>query len=99
VATGESHSVREFLTEVFEYLGLDWEKYVKTDARYFRPTEVDLLQGDSSKARRVLNWKPRVTFKELARLMVDADMRIAEQERIIKTHGEDNRWKQGDQTG
>jgi GDPmannose 4,6-dehydratase len=89
VATGECHSVREFLVEVFEYLGLDWQKHVRTDPRYFRPAEVDLLQGDAGKARRILNWKPRVTFKELARLMVDADTKIAEREQIVKMHGQD----------
>lgn len=82
----ECHSVRDFLTEVFEYLDLDWERHVRTDPRYFRPSEVDLLQGDSSKARRILKWKPKVTFKALARIMADADMEIAERERIIEAH-------------
>ncbi|MFH1716992.1 MAG: GDP-mannose 4,6-dehydratase [Planctomycetota bacterium] len=88
VATGESHSVREFLAEVFGYLDLNWEKYVEIDARYFRPSEVDLLQGDASKVREVLKWKPKVTFKELARMMTEADMKIAEHEKIIKDHQE-----------
>ena len=74
VATGETHSVREFLEEAFSYVGLDWQDYVKVDEKYFRPAEVDLLLGDPAKAKRVLGWKPRVTFKELVRLMVDADM-------------------------
>jgi len=90
VATGACHSVREFLVEVFEYLGLDWQKHVRTDLRYLRPTEVDLLQGDAGKARRLLNWQPRVTFQELARLMVDADLKIAERERLVKIHGQDH---------
>ncbi len=86
VATGESHSVREFVKEVFSHLDLDWQKYVEIDPRYFRPTEVDLLQGDASKAKKLLNWQPKVTFKELARLMTDADMEIAKQEQILKDH-------------
>ncbi len=89
VATGESHSVREFLSEVFGYLDLDWEEHVEIDPRYFRPTEVDFLQGDSSKARKVLGWKPKVTFKELAKIMTDADMQIAEREKILKDHGKE----------
>ena len=87
IATGETHSVREFLDEVFGYLGLDWQKYVETDPRYLRPTEVDFLQGDSSKARKVLKWEPKVTFKELAKMMTDADMKLAEDEKILKDHG------------
>ena len=86
VATGESHSVREFVDEVFSYLELDWQKYVEIDQHYFRPSEVDYLQGDASKAKKVLKWEPKVTFKELARLMTDADMEIAENEKIIEDH-------------
>jgi GDPmannose 4,6-dehydratase len=74
VATGETHSVREFLEEAFSYVGLNWQDYVKVDEKYFRPAEVDLLLGDPSKARAALGWKPRVTFKELVRMMVDADL-------------------------
>ena len=74
IATGETHSVREFLEEAFRYLNLDWNKYVEIDPRYYRPTEVDVLQGDASKARNKLGWKAKVTFKELVRLMVDADL-------------------------
>jgi GDPmannose 4,6-dehydratase len=86
VATGESHSVREFLDEVFGYLGLDWQRYVEIDPRYFRPTEVDTLEGDPSKAAKVLKWKPKVTFAELARMMTDADMKLAEHEKILTDH-------------
>jgi len=86
IATGESHSVREFLDEVFGYLGLDWQKYVKIDPRYYRPTEVDYLQGDPSKAKKELGWRPKVTFKELAKLMTDADMKLAENEKILNDH-------------
>ena len=74
IATGETHSVREFLEEAFSYANLDWQKYVEIDPRYYRPTEVDVLLGDASKARNKLGWKPKVTFKELVRLMVDADL-------------------------
>jgi len=87
IATGETHSVKEFLAEVFGYLDLDWQKYVEIDSRYYRPTEVDFLLGDSSKAKKVLKWKPKVTFKELAKMMTDADMRLAEHEKILKDHG------------
>jgi GDPmannose 4,6-dehydratase len=74
VATGETHSVREFLDEAFGYAGLDWQKYVKVDPKYFRPAEVDFLLGDPAKAKAKLGWKPKVSFRELVRLMVDADM-------------------------
>ena len=74
VATGETHSVREFLEEAFGYVGLNWQDYVVVDPKYFRPAEVEFLLGDPTKVRTKLGWKPRVTFKELVRLMVDADM-------------------------
>jgi GDPmannose 4,6-dehydratase len=73
LATGETHSVREFLDEAFGYAGLDWSAYVKIDERYFRPAEVDLLLGDASKAKEKLGWEPSVRFAELARMMVDHD--------------------------
>jgi GDPmannose 4,6-dehydratase len=73
VATGEEHSVREFLEEAFRHAGLDWEQHVKIDERYFRPAEVDRLLGDASKARKILGWQPKVSFQELVRIMVDAD--------------------------
>jgi GDPmannose 4,6-dehydratase len=74
VAMGETHSVREFLEEAFGYVGLKWQDFVKVDPKYFRPAEVDVLLGDPTKARTVLGWKPKVSFKELVRLMVDADI-------------------------
>ncbi len=74
IATGEAHSVREFLEEAFAYQDLDWREYVEIDPRYFRPTEVDHLLGDARKAREVLGWQPRVSFGKLVRLMVDADL-------------------------
>ena len=73
ISTGETHSVKEFLTEAFEYANLDWQDYVVIDPKYFRPTEVDVLIGDSSKAQKKLGWKPKVRFKELVKIMVDAD--------------------------
>jgi len=80
IATGETHSVREFLDESFGYLDLDWKKHVETDPRYLRPAEVDLLLGDPSKARRELGWEPKVGFKELVRIMVDHDLELARSE-------------------
>src|SRR5438093_1326510 len=74
IATQETHSVRDFLQEAFSYVDLDWRDYVETDPKYYRPTEVDLLVGDASKAKRMLGWKARTTFKDLVRLMVDADI-------------------------
>ena len=74
IGTGECHSVKEFLEEAFAYQGLDWERYVRIDPRYFRPTEVELLVANPTKARDKLGWEPKVNFKELVRIMVDADM-------------------------
>jgi GDPmannose 4,6-dehydratase len=86
VATGETRSVKDFLKEAFGYAGLDWKKYVEIDKRYFRPTEVDFLLGDSSKARKKLKWKPKVDFKGLVRMMVDADMKEVER-KLYGTEG------------
>jgi GDPmannose 4,6-dehydratase len=80
IATGESHSVKEFVEEAFGLLGLDWQKHVEVDKRYLRPAEVDTLAGDFSKAKRELGWQPKVQFKELVRLMVDADLELAKRE-------------------
>lgn len=74
IATGKTHSVREFLAEAFSYVDLDWQDYVELDPRYLRPAEVDYLVGDAAKAKRAFGWEPKVAFKELVRLMVDADM-------------------------
>ena len=90
VATGETHSVSEFVQEVFGYLDLDWQEYVEIDPRYFRPSEVDYLEGDASKAREALDWKPKVGFKKLARMMTDSDMKSAERAKIIHDHQEAN---------
>jgi len=87
VATGQTHSVREFLKLVFDRVGLDWKKYVEVDSRYLRPAEIDVLQGDASKARRVLGWKPQVSFEELVAMMVDADWNLAKNERLLADHG------------
>jgi GDPmannose 4,6-dehydratase len=86
IATGETHSVREFLDEVFGLLDLDWQQYVAVDPRYFRPAEVDLLLGDASKARAVLGWKPNITFKGLAKMMTEEDWKIAKRERLLAEH-------------
>jgi GDPmannose 4,6-dehydratase len=86
VATGETHSVREFLDLAFGELDLDWKSYVKIDPRYFRPTEVDILIGDAGKARQLLGWEPTVTFPQLVKMMVQADL-IAERQRLEGTQG------------
>lgn len=100
VGTGEAHSVREFLDEAFGYVGLDWHEYVKIDSRYFRPTEVDYLQADASRAIKILGWEPRVLFRDLVRVMVDADMELlgldtpGEGRKILATHhGPWHRWE------
>ncbi len=100
IGTGEAHSVREFLDEAFGYVGLDWHDYVEIDPRYFRPTEVDFLLADATKASRELDWQPRVYFKDLVRVMVDADMERmglvppGEGRRILeKHHGNWHRWE------
>jgi GDPmannose 4,6-dehydratase len=80
VATGESHTVREFAELAFARVGLDWRRHVEIDPRYYRPAEVDHLRGDASKARRVLGWEPKTTFSELVALMVDADRQLLEDE-------------------
>ncbi|MGE5538444.1 MAG: GDP-mannose 4,6-dehydratase [Gemmatimonas sp.] len=87
VATGESYSVRDFLEEAFRQLDLDWRPHVEIDARYFRPTEVDALQGDASRARLVLGWRPRTSFKELVRMMVESDLELARQEKTLADAG------------
>ena len=76
VATGETHTVREFVQIAFDFVGLDWEKYVEIDPKYFRPNEVDLLQGDASKAERTFGWRPKVKLQDLVKLMVDADIKL-----------------------
>ena len=82
IATGETHSVREFVEGAFSYLDLDWRDYVEIDPWYYRPSEVDVLQGDATKARRALGWEPKVSFTDLIRLMVDSDMLLARREAI-----------------
>jgi GDPmannose 4,6-dehydratase len=87
VATGESYSVRDFLDKASEYAGLDWHRFVETDPRYLRPTEVDYLLGDGSKAREKLGWKPAVTFPNLVRRMVEHDLELARQEHLLAGAG------------
>jgi len=84
MATNQTNSVKDFVMETFNLLDLDWEKYVDYDKRYERPTEVDLLIGDPAKAKRQLNWEPKVHFKELVKIMVDADLVLAKQELAYK---------------
>ena len=81
IATGETHSVREFLEVAFAHVGLDWQKYVEIDSRYFRPAEVDLLIGDAGKAKRKLGWEPKTKFVDLVKLMVDADIELLRKHR------------------
>ncbi len=84
IATGEAHTVREFLIEAFNHVNLDWEKYVRIDKRYLRPSDVWHLEGDASKAEKALGWKPATTFKDLVRIMMEADLRAARKERAAK---------------
>ena len=76
IATGETHTVREFVETAFAHVDLDWKKFVKHDSRYERPAEVDLLIGDATKAKKSFGWEPKVRFKDLVRIMVDADMAL-----------------------
>jgi GDPmannose 4,6-dehydratase len=82
IATGQCHTVRDFLDESFGHVGLDWNKYVEIDPRYFRPAEVDELRGDMTKAKTILKWEPKVKFPQLVSMMVDADLAI------IRAHGD-----------
>ncbi len=102
IGTGVAPTIQEFVEEAFSYAGLDWREHVEIDPRYFRPTEVDFLQADASKARRVLDWNPKVTYKDLARIMVDADMEmvglkpIGEGLKVLERHfGNWHRWETG----
>ena len=98
IGTGEAHSVREFVEEAFSYAGLSYEKYVQIDPRYFRPTEVDVLVADPRKAKRELEWEPKVKFKELVKIMVDADFRrsglepIGEGDELLKKNFPSRWW-------
>jgi GDPmannose 4,6-dehydratase len=87
IATGETHSVREFAEKVFSKLGLDWQRHVAIDPRYFRPTEVDVLLGDATKARKILGWQPRIGFEKLIDMMIAADLETAEKEKTLLDAG------------
>jgi len=87
IATGETHSVREFVEIVFRKLGLDYRKHVSIDPKYFRPTEVDILLGDATKAKKKLGWEPKVSFEQLIDMMIEADMEMAEKEKTLKDAG------------
>jgi len=99
IGTGKTHSVREFVEKAFAYVGLDWKQYVEVDARYFRPTEVEFLQADASKARERLDWSPKVGFEELIAIMVDADLAavglppVGRGQKVLDAKFED--WHQG----
>jgi len=100
IGTGQSHSIREFLLEAFTYADLDWQEYVKIDQRYFRPTEVDHLQADATKAKKNLEWEPRIYFQDLVKIMVDADLELiglespGEGRRLLELHhGPWHRWE------
>ena len=87
VATGQSHTVHQLVEIAFGELGLDWKKHVELDARYLRPTEVDALEGDASKARKVLSWRPKMDFTTLIKLMVQHDLGLAQQEKTLHRAG------------
>ena len=100
VATGETHSVREFLEQAFEYSGLgDWQKYVEIDPRYFRPSEVEILIGNSRKIKEKLGWDPKIKFDDLIKIMIDADFRelgiapIGEGDKILKEKFPNKWWR------
>ena len=83
LATGESHTVKEFVQKAFKIVDLDWEQYVETSERYFRPNEVDYLLGDYSKAKKKLGWKPSTSFDDLVKMMVESDLLLAEREKVL----------------
>ncbi len=93
VATGEAISIRDFLSLTFGRLDLDWQQYVEIDPRYFRPAEVDFLQGDASKGRRILGWEPKTDIRALAAMMIDSDLKLAQKELVLREagHGEASR--------
>jgi GDPmannose 4,6-dehydratase len=99
IGTGDTHSVKEFLEEAFSYADLDWREYIKIDPRYFRPTEVEALRADPGRAIKGLGWEPKVMFRDLVRIMVDADMRklnlrpIGEGDRILEERFPNRWWK------
>ena len=87
IATGEAHSVGDLVELAFAAAGLDWRRHVEIDRRYFRPTEIDVLRGDATKAREVLGWKPRVTFSDLIKMMVEHDIDLARRESAVSQAG------------
>ena len=87
LATGETHTVRQFLEIAFNYLNLNWEDYVETSDKFFRPNEVNHLLGDYSKAKKLLNWSPKTSFKELVKIMIEEDLKLAKQEKLLLEEG------------
>lgn len=86
IATGASYTIKFFVERVFEYVGLRWRNYVEKDPKYFRPSEVNHLRGDASKAKKVLGWEPKIDVEQLVKMMVDHDMKLAEKEKLIRDH-------------
>jgi GDPmannose 4,6-dehydratase len=86
IATGETHSVQELVEIAFQYIDLDWRDYVVQDPAYMRPPEENVLVGDYAKARRILGWEPRVSFKELVEMMVEADLRLLQEPTLLPAH-------------
>jgi GDPmannose 4,6-dehydratase len=99
VGTGKQHSVKEFVEEAFSYVGLDYQKYIKVDEKYFRPNETEDLRADSSKIKKAIGWEPKVQFKDIIKIMVDADMRkvglkpIGEGDEILRKKFPNRWWK------
>ncbi|MBA3430633.1 MAG: GDP-mannose 4,6-dehydratase [Actinobacteria bacterium] len=94
IATGQAHTVREFVAAAFEHAGLDWQRYVEVDPRYYRPAEIDFLEGDAAKAKRVLGWEPKTRFGDLVELMVDADIQLLADEMSGRLVVQDrDRWR------
>jgi GDPmannose 4,6-dehydratase len=87
LATGETHTVEEFVTTAFSYVDLDWKNFVKTNEKFYRPNEVNHLLGDPTKAKTILGWEPKVSFKELVELMVESDLNLANQEKVLIEKG------------
>ena len=87
IATGETHTVKEFLEIAFNYVDLDFEEFVQTSDKYFRPNEVDYLLGDPTKAKKILGWEPKTSFKDLVEMMVKSDLNLAEQEKVLYDKG------------
>ena len=87
IATGETHTVKEFAELAFKHVGLNYEEFVQTDKKYFRPNEVEYLLGDYSKAKKILNWEPKTSFSQLVEMMVESDLKDAKREKVLFEEG------------